>query len=131
VRYVETDAQAIVYHSNYLVYCDAARVEWFRALAGGGKPWRDERDYDVVLAHASLDFKSSARFDDPLTIWMRLAAVGTSSFTFAYRIERETTLLCEAKTVHVAVDRASRQKRALPDVFKQRIVAFDRDGVMG
>lgn len=126
MRYVETDAQAIVYHSNYLVYCDTARVEWFRALAGGGKPWREERDYDVVLAHASLDFKSSARFDDPLTIWMRLAAVGSSSFTFAYRIERQATLLCEAKTVHVAVDRAARTKRALPDSFKDRLRAFDR-----
>jgi acyl-CoA thioester hydrolase len=128
VRYVETDAQAIVYHSNYLVYCDAARVEWFRALNGGNARWRVERDYDVVLAHASLDFKSSARFDDPLTIWMRLQNVGTSSFTFAYRIERESTLLCEAKTVHVAVDRAARTKRPLPDAFKERLRAFDQRG---
>ncbi|MGZ3408444.1 MAG: acyl-CoA thioesterase, partial [Polyangia bacterium] len=114
VRYVETDAQAVVYHANYLVYCDAARVEWFRALAGGGVPWRKERDYDVVLVHAQLDFKSSARFDDPLTVWMRLDRVGTSSFGFAYRIERDGALLCEAKTVHVAVDRQARTKRALP-----------------
>jgi YbgC/YbaW family acyl-CoA thioester hydrolase len=110
------------------VYCDVARIEWFRALAAGKKPWREERDYDVVLAHASLDFKSSARFDDPLRVWMRLASVGTSSFTFAYRIERESTVLCEAKTVHVAVDRAARTKRALPDSIKERLRAFDRTG---
>lgn len=126
MRYVETDAQAIVYHSNYLVYCDAARVEWFRALNGGNIAWRVERDYDVVLAHASLDFKSSARFDDPLTIWMRLESVGTSSFTFAYRIERESALLCLAKTVHVGIDRTARTKRALPETFKARLLAFDR-----
>jgi acyl-CoA thioester hydrolase len=127
VRYVETDAQTIVYHANYLVYCDAARVEWFRALAGGGTPWprnSDERDYDVVLAHASLDWKSPAKFDDPLTVWMRLDNIGTSSFTFVYRIERQGTLLCEAKTVHVAIDRAARTKRALPDSFKERLRCF-------
>jgi len=128
VRYVETDAQAIVYHSNYLVYCDAARVEWFRALHGGNSAWRVDRDYDVVLAHASLDFKSSARFDDPLTIWMRLDGVGSSSFTFAYRIERESELLCLAKTVHVGIDRAARTKRALPDSFKERLRRFDESG---
>jgi acyl-CoA thioester hydrolase len=124
VRYVETDAQTIVYHSNYLVYCDTARVEWFRAFAGGGRPWREERDYDVVLAHASLDWKASAKFDDPITVWMRLDKIGTSSFTFVYRIEREGTLLCEAKTVHVAIDRAARTKRALPDSFKERLRQF-------
>ncbi|HEX6836558.1 MAG TPA: thioesterase family protein [Polyangia bacterium] len=124
MRYVETDAQTIVYHSNYLVYCDTARVEWVRAFAGGGTPWRESRDYDVVLAHASLDWKASAKFDDPLTVWMRLDNIGTSSFTFVYRIERQGTLLCEAKTVHVAIDRAARTKRALPDSFKERLRHF-------
>lgn len=124
VRFVETDAQGIVYHSNYLVYCDTARVEWFRAFSRGGKPWRDDRDYDVVLAHASLDWKASAKFDDPLTVWMRLDRIGSSSFTFLYRIEREGALLCEAKTVHVAIDRAHRKKKPLPDAFKERLRAF-------
>ena len=88
-------------------------------------PWRQERDYDVVLVHASLDFKSSARFDDPLTVWMRLDHVGTSSFAFAYRIERDAAVLCEAKTVHVAIDRAARTKRPLPDRFKERLRSFE------
>jgi acyl-CoA thioesterase FadM len=78
-----------------------------------------------VLAHASLDFKASAKFDDPLTVWMRLEHVGTTSFSFVYRIEREGTLLCLAKTVHVSIDRAARTKRALPDWFKQRLAAFN------
>lgn len=78
-----------------------------------------------MLVHAALDFKSSARFDDPLTVWMRLDNVGSSSFAFAYRIEREGAVLCAAKTVHVAVDREARTKRALPDRFKERLRAFE------
>jgi acyl-CoA thioester hydrolase len=74
--------------------------------------------------HASLDFKSSARFDEPLTIWMRLDNVGTSSFTFVYCIEREGAVLCEAKTVHVAIDRAARTKRPLPEPFRERLQKF-------
>lgn len=77
-----------------------------------------------MLAHASLDFKASAKFDDPLTVWMRLDRIGTSSYAFVYRIEREGTVLCEAKTVHVSVDRATRAKRALPDRFKERLRHF-------
>ncbi len=125
VRYPETDAQAIVYHANYLVYCDVARVEYFRALAAGGAPFPDERDWDVVLAHASLDFRASARFDDALTVWMRLGRVGRSSFAFDYRIDRAGELLCEAKTVHVAIDRQARTTRPLPKLLEQQLRGFE------
>ncbi len=77
-----------------------------------------------MLAHASLDWKASAKFDDPLTVWMRLDHIGSSSFTFLYRIEREGALLCEAKTVHVSIDRAERKKKPLPDRFKERLRHF-------
>lgn len=125
VRYVETDAQTIVYHANYLVYCDTARVEYFRALAGGGQPFADFRDYEIVIAHASCDFRASARFDDALTVWMRLAKIGTSSFDFDYRIVRGDELVCAARTVHVAIDRQARAARALPDDFKHQLNAFE------
>jgi acyl-CoA thioester hydrolase len=124
VRYVETDAQAVVYHANYLVYCDAARVEYFRALAGGQAPWREERDYDIVLVHASLDFRASARFDDPLRVWVRIEKVGNSSFAFGYRIMRGDELCAEAKTVHVAIDRQARSARPIPDELRQRLGAW-------
>lgn len=125
VRYVETDAQQIVYHANYLVYCDVARVEYFRALADGGAPFAEARDYDIVIAHAGCDFRASARFDDPLTVWMRLGKLGTSSFGFDYRIERGETLVCEARTIHVAIDRQARTPRPLPDDFKHQLRAFE------
>ncbi len=106
------------------MFCDVARVEWFRAFSGGGKPWRESRDYDIVIAHASLDYKASAKFDDPITVWVRLDRVATTSFAFGYRIERDGTILCEAKTVHVAIDRATRAKKPLPEAFKERLRHF-------
>ena len=131
VRYVETDAQAVVYHSNYLVYCDAARVEWFRALAGGGTPWREDRDYDVVLAHASLDFKASAqlrRSADDLDAPRRTSAPRASPSSIAS--SASGTLLCEAKTVHVADRSRARTKRAAARRVQgaARLVAYLNDG---
>ena len=103
VRYVETDAQAVVYHSNYLVYCDAARVEWFRALHGGNSAWRVDRDYDVV-SPTSADFESSARFGHALA----RSASRRRQLQLHLRIasSAESELLCVAKTVHVGIDRA-------------------------
>ncbi len=122
VRYPETDAQAVVYHANFLVYCDVARVEWFRVGGRERDEWLHEAGFDIVLVHAGCDFRSSARFDDPLTVWVRLAHVGQSSFGFAYHIERGDTLICTAKTVHVTIDRKTRQKIPIPDEARDFLV---------
>jgi acyl-CoA thioester hydrolase len=127
VRYAETDAQAVVYHANFLIYCDAARVEYFRKMAGDGgrEAWARQHDFDIVLVNANCDFRASARFDELLTVGVRLAKVGTTSFALAYRITRGETLVCEARTVHVTIDRKTRHKRPLPDELRQALTAFE------
>ncbi|MDB4968252.1 MAG: hypothetical protein JWN44_3941 [Myxococcales bacterium] len=127
VRFAETDAQTVVYHSNFLIYADAARVEYFRALGGANDPteWRRDRGYDVALVHAECDFRSPAHFDDLLTVWMRLAHVGNASFGFEYRITNGDTLVCEVKTTQCAIDKKARTTRPLPDEFKQALRSFE------
>jgi acyl-CoA thioester hydrolase len=127
VRFPETDAQSVVYHANFLVYCDVARVEWFRGLSGGVNRdvWRRESNFDIVLVNATCDYRASAHFDDALTVWIRLAHVGTSSFSFAYRIKRGDAVICDAKTVHVTIDRQARTTRPIPDEFKRQLLAFE------
>jgi acyl-CoA thioester hydrolase len=127
VRFAETDAQSVVYHSNFLIYADVTRVEYFRTLGGANDPahWRQDRGYDIVLVHAGCNFRSSARFDDLLTVWMRLAHIGNSSFGFEYRIVRGDTLVCEVQTTQCAIDREARTTRPLPDEFKSALRNFE------
>ena len=126
VRFAETDAQGVVYHSNFLIYCEVARIEYFRALSRGRQNRESGRDWDVLIAHAECDYRSSARFDDPLRIWTRVAAVGRTSFTFTYEIvHHEGRLVCQAKTVQVAIDRAEKKPRALPPEWLAELKAFD------
>src|SRR5947209_11871932 len=67
VRYGECDPQGIVFNANYLLYCDVAFTELWRAAVG---PWQQmlERGYDAVVADAHLSFRSPARFDDDLAL---------------------------------------------------------------
>ena len=47
VRYAETDQMQVVYHSNYLIWCEIGRTEFIRALGnavrGAGTAERDAR----------------------------------------------------------------------------------------
>jgi acyl-CoA thioester hydrolase len=130
VRFSETDAQAVAYHGSFLVYCETGRVEYYRALHGGAggneHAWRQDRGYDVVLAHVEMDFRASARFDDLLTVWTRMGFIGTRSFGFEHAITRGDELMCTGRTVHVAVLRRERTSTPLPPEFRQSIEAFER-----
>ena len=70
VRYGECDPQGIVFNANYLLYFDVAFTELWREAVG---PWLEmvERGFDAVVAHADIDFRAPARYDDVLSLPVR------------------------------------------------------------
>ncbi len=109
MRYAETDQMGVVYHANYLVWCEIGRTDFIRAI---GKPYAAlERD-GVVLAvsDASLRFHASARYDDPIRVLTRLTEVRSRAMTFTYRIEHAETgvLLASATTALVSLTKDGR-----------------------
>ena len=109
VRYAETDQMGVVYHANYLIWCEIGRTDFIRAI---GKPYAElERD-GVVLAvsDAALRFHASARYDDPIRVHTRLIDVRSRAVTFSYRITHaETnTLLVSGTTALISLSRDGR-----------------------
>ena len=88
VRYAETDAQAVVYHANFLVYFEVGRTDW---VVRAGYPYRrmEEEGFALVIAEAQLRFLGPAHYDDPLIVETRLSELRTRSCTFHYRVLRE------------------------------------------
>ena len=90
VRYAETDQMGVVYHANYLVWCEIGRTDFIREL---GTPYAQlERD-GVLLAvsDVGMRFHASARYDDPIRVYTRLIEVRSRGLTFGYRIRRADT----------------------------------------
>lgn len=112
VRYSETDAQAVVYHANFLVYFEVGRSDWVRAA---GYPYRnlEEDGYALVVAEGHLRFIAPARYDDRLIVETRLVEVRTRSCTFHYRVvyEAGAKALVEGWTAHVCI---GADRRAVP-----------------
>src|SRR5215470_1730711 len=54
VRFGETDLQSIVFNANYLLYCDVAWTEYFRAI---GLTWDEmvASGLDTVLARSTIE----------------------------------------------------------------------------
>jgi acyl-CoA thioester hydrolase len=90
VRYAETDQMGVVYHANYLIWCEIGRTDFIREL---GKPYAELEREGVLLAvsDVGLRFHASARYDDPIRVYTRLVDVRSRGLTFAYRIARADT----------------------------------------
>jgi acyl-CoA thioester hydrolase len=90
VRYAETDQMQVVYHSNYLIWCEIGRTEFIRAL---GMPYAELERQNVTLAvvEASLRFHSAARYDNLIRVTTTIADVRSRTITFDYLITNAET----------------------------------------
>lgn len=109
VRYGETDQMGVVYHAEYLVYCELGRTEFIRDL---GFPYAALEQQGVMLAvtEASLRFHAAAKYDDTLAVATTLTSVKSRSLTFDYLITLEPSgkRLVSACTTLTAIDRTGR-----------------------
>ena len=72
VRFAETDQMGIAHHGAYVIWMEAARVEWLRGI---GMNYRDLEAGGVSLAVSELQisYRHSAAFDDLLSVKTSLA----------------------------------------------------------
>jgi acyl-CoA thioester hydrolase len=122
VRYSETDQMGIVYHANYLVWCEIGRTELMRQL---GYAYADlERSgVKLAVAEAALRYGQAARYDDPILVVTRLDAAQSRSVTFRYEIFREDAdrprLLASGMTKLIAIDDGGTTRRLPPDLLER------------
>ena len=64
--------QGIVFNAHYLTYCDVAVTEYWRAL---GLPYPEgvaDRENDLFVVKATVQYRAPARYDDLLDLLIRV-----------------------------------------------------------
>ena len=121
VRYAETDQMGVVYHSNYLIWCEIGRTDFIRRL---GTPYAELERQNVALAvvEASLRFHGAARYDDLIRVRTSLKDVRSRMITFEYLIENAETgaRLISASTTLASITRESKPT-TLPAELRQKL----------
>ena len=127
VRYIECDAQKVVFNSRYAEYVDIAINEFLRAI--GVLPEFLEGRLDFQLVKQTVEWKAPARFDQVLELSIAATRLGTTSFTIAttFRIaggdRMDDRVIVTAETVYVLVDAATLTKLALPAALRAALEA--------
>ena len=127
VRYIECDAQKVVFNSRYGEYVDVSINEFLRAIGVLGDFLDGGLDFQLVKQ--TMEWNAPARFDQVLELSIAVARLGNTSFTLgtAFRIAGDEKVIVTAETVYVLVDAKTLTKMPLPDALR----AAMQDGAAG
>ncbi|WP_433291977.1 acyl-CoA thioesterase [Pseudonocardia sp. CA-142604] len=114
VRYLEVDAQGVVFNSWYLAYFDDAMTAFLKAR---GLPYSTmvEAGYDVQLVRSEIDWRSGVRWQDEIEVVVATARIGRTSFALDFEVRRDgSEVTCTGRTVYVVIATDGSGKREIP-----------------
>jgi len=124
VYYEDTDFAGIVYHANYLRYCERGRSDYLRllgidqtALHGGqsGEP------VNFVVRRMELDFIAPARMDDVLEVETLFVDMSGARLNLHQCVKRADVILFSAEVEIVLVNGQGKPRRlpkTITEAFK-------------
>jgi len=106
VRYAETDQMGVVYHANYLVWCEIGRTDLIRQL-GTSYAQLEKDGVALAVIDASVRYHFAAKYDDRIRVRTVLTDVRSRTVTFNYTIENAETgaRLASASTTLASINK--------------------------
>ncbi len=128
VRYSEVDWQGIVFNAHYLTYLDVAITEYFRKIGLDYMQLVQEGKMDMALVKTTLEFKSSAMFDEELEIGTRIFHIGNTSYSVEFEIYKTGSedLVLRAQTIYVNYNSVKRKAEQVPVFFRSSVQTFEQ-----
>ena len=110
VAYHEVDSMGRLYHGHYFTYFEKARLELLRA---SGQIYREmeEAGIYVVVSHCECRFLAAARYDELLTVRVRVKEVGGARIKHEYEVWNQDLLVAQGYATLAMVDRDGKVHR--------------------
>ncbi|MFQ6014311.1 MAG: acyl-CoA thioesterase [Anaerolineae bacterium] len=106
VRYSETDAMGVVYHTNFIIWFEVGRGEYMRQKGGSYHESFEAKGFFLPVTEVKARFLAPARYGDLVTVRTSVAELRSRSMTFAYEVLMKETgqVLATGHTKHICVD---------------------------
>lgn len=114
VYYEDTDAGGIVYHTNYIKYCERARSEIF--FEKGLKPTLGESS-GFVVKDIKASFLATASLGDMLEVSTSILKLKNSSIILLQEVWKDKSKLFSMEVVLVYIDKGKPCR--IPEVFRE------------
>jgi acyl-CoA thioester hydrolase len=128
VRFNEVDSMKIVWHGNYVAYCECAR-EAFLAARGLSYTTMDELGCPAPVVRMSLEYLRPALGGDLLTVICAHVPGGEPKLECCYEVRNQRDeVLCTAESLQIFVDRQGQVLLSAPPAVERlfRLIATSR-----
>ncbi len=110
VHYEDTDFSGLVYHANYLKFCERARSDYLR-VAGIDQNTMASDGSAFVVRRMVCDFRKPARFDDVVEVQSWATEVSGARILLAQRVKRIETSIFEAVVTVAMIAKSGKPMR--------------------
>ncbi len=128
IKLHETDAAGILFFSQQFKMVHDAYEGLLEKIGFGFPELLKNKDFFLPIVHAESDFKMPLFVGDLIEIQVFVADVGQTSLTLSYKLfNLKQELVGTAQTVHVTINKISRQKIPIPKEMREKIEAIYRE----
>ena len=130
VRWMECDAQGIVFNGSYLNYLEVGQAEYFRNLGFSIYGIARKGYFDSAVVKATVEYKAPARVEDDLEVYVSISNIGNTSLTMDAEIylQGSDRHLTTMQAVYVGYDTTTESTRPVPEDMRTLITHFESTG---
>lgn len=113
IHVYETDLMGIVHHSNYLRYCEEARVEWCRKFVVHDPldtAFEHQNIFDLTVVETRVKHKAPLKYSDNVRIEVQVQVDGIV-LRFQYKVLNDKSICALVETSHCSVNEKLKPKR--------------------
>lgn len=132
VKFHQTDAAGLIFFNNIFIIAHEAYEQMLISEGFGIGEILREKDYLLPLVHVEADYKLPLFPGDEIVVQALVSRLGETAYTLSYQILKDKAVAALVKTVHVCMDKKTREKMPIPADLKSGLEnhfgAFEKSG---
>lgn len=120
-RYAETDQMGIVHHSNYAIWFEAGRTDFFKNI-GVSNSSIEAKGVLLPLYKMNCKFISPAKYEEEIMVLTTLKNISRVRIEFTYRVVNAIDMkpIATGETMHAFTDKKLKPvnaEKVMPDIY--------------
>lgn len=119
VYYEDTDAGGIMYHGNFINFCERARSDLLREIGFPASEVAQKLNIGFVVRHLEAEYLRMAKLDDLLSVETTVKSIKNSSFIMRQVINCQNNAVFLMDVTLVCIDKNGRPVRTPEELRSQ------------
>lgn len=124
VYFEDTDAGGVMYHANYINFCERARTEMLRTGGYTNMGIKDDLGVIFVARHMEVDYIKPLFLEDLVTVETHLSSMKNTSMVFEQSIKKDGDTVFHARITLVCVKTDPIKPHKIPETVKETFLPY-------